>query len=153
MKIKLLTIFVLTLSLMSCKNKTQKNNPNTTETEEVTVDESVKLRLDNGEKWVANKETHIGIKNMDSLIKAFNTDDTKNYFNLGEALSKQTSYVIKNCSMKGEPHDQLHIVLVPMLDEISVLKEAKNNKDASKALENLKTLITKYFIHFKYSKT
>ncbi len=149
MKIKLLTIFVLTLSLMSCKNETQKNNPNTTETEEVTVDESVKLRLDNGEKWVANKETHIGIKNMDSLIKAFNTDDTKNYFDLGEALSKQTSYVIKNCSMKGEPHDQLHIVLVPMLDEISVLKETTDNEERKTAIKNLQKLIDLYFQHFK----
>lgn len=149
MKTKLLTIFVLTLSLMSCKNETQKNNPNTTETEEVTVDESLQLRLDNGEKWVANKETHIGIKNMDSLIKAFNTDDTKNYFDLGEALSKQTSYVIKNCSMKGEPHDQLHIVLVPMLDEISVLKEATDNEERKTTIKNLQKLIDLYFQHFK----
>ena len=68
---------VIVLLFISCKNETQKNNFNTIKAEEATIDESTKLRLDNGKKWLANKETHIGIKNMDSIIKAFNANDVK----------------------------------------------------------------------------
>ncbi|RLD29931.1 MAG: hypothetical protein DRI75_01545 [Bacteroidetes bacterium] len=134
---------------MSCRNETQINNSNTTEAEEVTVDKSTKLSLDNGKKWLANKETHIGIKNMDSLIEAFTANNAKNYFELGEALSKQTSYVIKNCTMKGESHNQLHVVLVPMLDEISVLKDTTDSEERKKIIKNLQKLIEIYFQHFK----
>ncbi len=153
MKTKFILLTVLAALFLSCKNDTKNEIPSSSEKKELNIDESIKLKLNNGQKWIANEETHIGIKNMDSLIKAFNANDAKSYFDLGQALSIQTSFVIKNCTMKGEAHDQLHVVLVPMLDDILVLKETKNNKDASKALENLKTLITKYFIHFRYSKT
>ena len=51
--------------------------------------------------------------------------------------------------MKGEPHDQLHVVLVPMLDEISILKESKDIGEKNKAFQKLKLLIRSYFSHFK----
>lgn len=134
---------------MSCKNETHKNNSNTTKVEEVTVEESIKLKLDNGQKWIANEETHIGIKNMDSIIIAFKSEANKDYILLGEVLSKQTSFVIKNCTMKGEPHDQLHAVLVPMLDEISILRESESKDDSENALGKLESLINDYFNYFK----
>lgn len=147
MNFKLLIIIVL--FFMSCKNETHKNNSNTTKVEEVTVEESIKLKLDNGQKWIANEETHIGIKNMDSIIKAFKSEANKDYILLGGALSKQTSFVIKNCTMKGEPHDQLHEVLVPMLDEISILRESESKDESENALGKLESLIKNYFNYFK----
>ena len=68
-----------------------------------------------------------------SIISNFKSNTTEDYFALGEALSEQTSTIIKKCSMKGEPHNQLHVVLVPMLDEISILKESKNKGASQKA--------------------
>jgi hypothetical protein len=65
------------------------------------------------------------------------------------SLSKQTGYIIKNCTMTGEPHDQLHVVLVPMLDEISVLRETDSDLDAQKALKSLQNLIKTYYNYFK----
>jgi CRISPR/Cas system CSM-associated protein Csm2 small subunit len=51
--------------------------------------------------------------------------------------------------MTGEPHDQLHVVLVPMLDEISIMRESKNDKESENALINLKDLIQAYYEYFK----
>ena len=148
MKTKFILLIVLTFFFMSCKNNTQNDAQNTIENKEVTNEEPAKLRLDNGQKWIANTETHFGIKKMDSIIKAFKSDTNKNYSVLGESLSEQTSFVIKNCSMKGEPHDQLHVVLVPMLDEISILKESNSIDDSENALQKLELLIQDYFTHF-----
>ena len=148
MKTKFILLIVLTFFFMSCKNNTQNDAQNTIENKEVTNEEPAKLRLDNGQKWIANTETHFGIKKMDSIIKTFKSDTNKNYSVLGESLSEQTSFVIKNCSMKGEPHDQLHVVLVPMLDEISILKESNSIDDSENALQKLELLIQDYFTHF-----
>jgi hypothetical protein len=43
--------------------------------------------------------------------------------------------------MTGEPHDQLHVVLAPMLDEISVLRETDSEVSAEIAFTKLKELI------------
>ena len=144
MKTKLLLIFVFVLSITNCKNDTSKNE---TKTEEI-VNEPSLLKLNNGEKWIANIETHDGVTQMNSIIKIFKSGTTKDYAVLGEALSEHTNMIIKKCSMKGEPHDQLHVVLVPMLDEISELKESKIEATSEKALQQLEALTVDYFKHF-----
>ncbi|AUP78989.1 hypothetical protein [Flavivirga eckloniae] len=106
------------------------------------------LVLDKGNPWLVNNETHIGITKMDALIKDFNKSKDKDYVNLGELLSKQTSYIIKKCSIKGKAHDQLHIVVIPMLDEISILKENKETAIKKAALLKLQIYINKYFQYF-----
>lgn len=150
MKTRLLMLCLLTITLVSCKKSTQKpSGEPKIETEEVSLLDTLQLKLNHGEKWIANLETHVGIKNMDSIIKNFANQNTKDYVALGQLLSAQTSFVIKNCSMKGEPHDQLHVVLVPMLDEISILKASESTENAEVALSKLEDLIYNYFSHFK----
>ena len=149
MKIKTLVIIFLFVSFLSCKKETQKSVVTTTETEDISLLDTLTLKLNNGAKWVANNETQIGVFKMDSIIKAFKIDGKDDYLNLGKDLSKQTSFIIKSCNMTGEAHDQLHVVLVPMLDEISTLKEASNSAESERALTELDALIDAYFSHFK----
>ena len=148
MKTKILYLAILTLCLTSCK-KNEKKSIDVTQKIEETVDESTILKLNNGEKWIANPETHIGVSKMDSILNVFKSDTAKDYNTLGESLSKQTSFIIQKCNMKGESHDQLHQVLVPMLDEISIIKESQSQDDKNEALTNLEILIRSYFMHFK----
>ena len=104
------------------------------------------LALNNGKQWVANQETHIGMKRIDSILKTETSIDTKT---LGNVLSKETSYIIKSCNMKGEAHDQLHIVLVPILEEITDLKDEENDTAKAQKIKRLKLLVAKYFEFFK----
>ena len=150
MRLKLLAISILVIFYFGCKKETQKRVSNTIESEETIPSDTLKLKLDNGKKWVVNNETHIGISKMDSVIKAFDDGDKKDYLKLGKDLSIQTSYIIRNCNMQGEAHDQLHVILVPMLNEISILKETNNKQENKKVLKNLEGLIDDYFIHFKF---
>ncbi|WP_347923066.1 hypothetical protein [Pontimicrobium sp. SW4] len=144
MKTQILTFIVFAFLFSSCKNGENKRSNET-----LTNIDLSELRLDNGNKWIVNLETHDGLKNMDAIIKNFKSKTSKEYIVLGETLSKETSVIIKKCSMKGEPHDQLHVVLVPMLDEISTLKETNVNIEAKQvSVEKLDYLIKKYFEHF-----
>ncbi len=149
MKTKILITIILIASFLNCKKETKKSVSNTPETKEISLLDTLTLKLNQGEKWVANNETQIGVFKMDSIIKAFKTDGKDDYLNLGKDLSKQTSFIIKSCNMTGEAHDQLHVVLVPMLDEISTLKEASNSADSKSALTELEALVDAYFSHFK----
>lgn len=146
MKPILYFILVLLITIIGCKKNTKaKDTVKTNQT--VTITDTLPLTLNNNSKWLVNLETDIGVKRMDSIVKQFDARETKNYMELGNSLSNQTNYIIKNCTMTGKSHDQLHVVLVPMLDQISILKTATSS-EASEAHENLKALIQAYFKHF-----
>ncbi|MBT8394307.1 MAG: hypothetical protein HKO81_07025 [Flavobacteriaceae bacterium] len=149
MKPKLLITLLLVISFLSCKKEAKQNVSKTSETEEISLLDTLTLKLDNGKKWVVNDETQIGISKMDSLITAFKSADKKDYSNLGKDLSIQTGYIIRSCNMTGEAHDQLHVVLVPMLDKISTLKESQDTKKSKAALIELEGIVAAYFKHFE----
>ena len=149
LKLKIVIIIFLVVSISSCKKETQQIVSDTSETQEISLLDTLTLKLNSGEKWNANKETQVGIVKMDSIIKSFKVEGNNNYINLGKDLSTQTSYIIQSCNMQGEAHDQLHAVLVPMLDEISTLKESDNIDECKSSLIELEHLIEAYFNHFK----
>ncbi|WP_055442397.1 hypothetical protein [Lacinutrix himadriensis] len=148
MKVKIVIILLLAF-VFGCNTENKKGQTKTKETKEISLLDTLQLRLNHGNKWLANPETQGGVVKMNAMIEAFKTETNKDYNALGKKLAKQTSYIIKNCSMVGEPHDQLHVVLVPMLDEISNLKEAKNNTEGEASLAKLEGLIKDYFLYFK----
>ncbi|MBQ0788653.1 MAG: hypothetical protein KBT69_14240 [Oceanihabitans sp.] len=149
MKIYNTFIVLLLVSAISCKSEVKKGNKNISETEEVTLLDTLQLKMNRGKKWLVNPETQGGVEKMNAIIIAFKSENSKDYNALGKKLAKQTSYIIKNCNMVGEPHDQLHVVLVPMLDEISNLKDAKNKLEGEASLAKLEGLIKDYFVYFK----
>ena len=83
---------------------------------------------------------------LDCILKNNTALDGKT---LGEVLSKQTSYIIKSCDMTGEAHDQLHIVLVPILEEITDIKDIENRSELEEKVTVLQGLIVTYFEYFK----
>ncbi len=134
-----LIIVVMLLSCYSCKNDTTKIETQT----EINLEG---LTLNNTEKWIANEETHIGMRRIDSILKNNTASDGKT---LGNILSKETSYIIKSCDMTGEAHDQLHVVLVPILEEITDIKDLTNPSKLNDKVLHLKGLINTYFKYFK----
>jgi len=148
MRAHILILLIVIISFSACNNKPKSTTPVTEPIENISLLDTLTLKLNNGKKWVANNETQIGMLKMDSIIKAFKSDKTNIYVDLGRNLSKQTSYIIKSCSMTGEAHDQLHVVLVPMLNEISILRKSENTEESKSALRELESLIEVYFDHF-----
>lgn len=147
---RILTSILCLSLLMGCKNKHGHKDDNTVSSVETNSIDTLQLKLDNGKKWLANFETQLGVEKMDSIISSYKVHSTQDYRILGDKLSEQTGYIIKNCTMKGESHDQLHVVLVPMLEQISTLKESENISKLEQAKSNLEVLIDKYKDYFKY---
>lgn len=88
-------------------------------TEEVTENE---LRLDNGKKWKANKETVDGINNMLAIMATPLAEERiVLYVARGEQLLQEFETIVAKCNMTGEAHEQLHHYIFPLKEQIETL--------------------------------
>ncbi len=112
-----------------------------------------KLALNNGAKWAADVPTYDGMKAMRLAITNFSTVHSnatvEEYQTLGSQLGAITKEIISKCSMKGPDHDQLHIVLAPMLANVDIIKNGTNVDKARKNVEELENSLTQFFAHFE----
>ena len=132
----ILAITVLTVTI-SCGNKTKKkqDQPKTQQTEENEHASESVLQLNNGNLWSANSETTDGINKMLTLMNSFTEkENLEAYTTLKQNLEKEFGTIITKCTMKGEPHNQLHNFLIPMKtlfkglesSELTICKESFN---------------------------
>lgn len=103
------------------------------------------VKLDNGEKWIANIETNEGIENMLARVKKEESKETPDYVMLKESIDKEFNVVLEKCTMTGESHDQLHNYLLPLKAKIDKL-DPNSSKEAIEEIENY--LLT-YYDYFK----
>ncbi len=98
--------------------------------------------------WTANKETQTGMEAIKVALEAF--DAAPDYKILQTSVAEQTTFIINNCDMEGEDHEQLHTVLLPILEGMRSLKEEDLSKeDQDKAVLLMRTNNALYFERFK----
>ena len=118
---KKVTTLVLTITafifVVSCGDITRKKQEEskTQKTEEIEHKNDQVLQLNKGNLWEANAETTNGISNMISLMNSFKeTENIEAYATLKQDLETEFGTIITECTMQGEPHNQLHNYLIPM---------------------------------------
>jgi hypothetical protein len=125
---------VLSISLLGCKETKKEETTSTEQTaaehkEDLNGDQNIwmsQIQLDNGSKWNANIETTEGIQAMSSRIAEDESISIKHYKNLASDLNDIKNNIIKECTMEGESHDNLHVFLVPLADKIEALGEVNS---------------------------
>ena len=150
-----ISLTAICLFLFSCSNTSNEKLKQKTETETVTHeehqhnDEMQTIELNNGEKWKvdANMKTHI--RNMEKDIISFSTVGQKDYKSLAEKLQSNIDLLTSNCTMKGKAHDELHKWLLPYIDLVKELSEAKDETEAAKQFENIQTSFTTFNQYFQ----
>ncbi|MBK8416805.1 MAG: hypothetical protein IPL22_21215 [Bacteroidetes bacterium] len=147
-----LTFAVGSLLLYSCGNSTNEKLNNQPEVAEHNDhhhdDESEAIELNNGEKWQvdANMITHI--RNMKNDVVSFAKVEQKITNHYLKNYNQTLIYLLQNCTMKGKAHDELHKWLLPYIDLVKELSEAKNETEATKQFENIQisfTIFNQYF--------
>lgn len=129
---------------VSCKNTTEKKatEEQPQQTEEQHYNEVEELKLNNGNLWEANTETTNGINAMLQLMNNFSeVESPEAYATLKQNLESEFKTIIKECTMTGEAHDQLHVFIVPMRDLFKGLTASD--------LENSKMHFNKLNAHLK----
>lgn len=151
----LYTTILSLLFLTSCagddptEDTTENNSENSTEetiVEDDALDEEVRealegLELNGSDKWKVDASTDAGMRNVQNLVDNFDGVEVKQ---LGKDIKLQLKDITKSCDMKGEDHNQYHIVLAAMMKESKLLKKEKST-DPSK----MQRYLDAYFAHFE----
>ncbi|HRN78953.1 MAG TPA: hypothetical protein PKY29_03770 [Ferruginibacter sp.] len=102
------------------------------------------VQLNNGQKWKANVETTEGIKKMVGIIK--NGMDSKSTPQaMSTPLNEAFQEIIKQCTMEGEAHNQLHHFLKPVQEHLKTFSSSDASIDSVAALVNHLATYHQYF--------
>jgi hypothetical protein len=144
-----LIILVASILLFSCNSQSEKHSEAAEKTEHHHDDESEDIELNNGEKWQvdANMLTHI--RNMGNDVVSFAKVEQKDYKSLSEKLQSNIDLLTSNCTIKGKAHDELHKWLLPYIDLVKELSEAKDETEATKQIENIQISFTTFNQYFQ----
>jgi hypothetical protein len=159
----LIATLLFSIILTSCNDTKKKEN--TTET--IAVEETHKevktdtksntlnnnwitnIKLDGNVKWDANIETTQGVNKMKKSIAEANLKTVEDYHALASLLNNEKNFVIKECTMKGPSHDNLHIFLLPLIDKISLLVETTSIQEGSEITESIIDNLNAYENYFQ----
>ncbi|MBT8385433.1 MAG: hypothetical protein KJO83_06960 [Bacteroidia bacterium] len=106
------------------------------------------IELDNNSKWQANVESTQGVNAMLDLIKKSDLKTIEDYYALGVKLNEEKNTIIKECTMTGPSHDNLHIFLLPLVEKIDYLSTATTKDEASKIMASIIANLNAYKNYF-----
>ena len=167
MKKTLLSIAMMAFILSSCNNNKKEEtatDKNTTEEVEVVSHQNHEthqtsdvlsnnwmneIQTDNGERWAANIETTDGVNDMLKLISESKTETVEDYLSLATKLNERKNTLVKECTMKGSSHDNLHVFLHPLIEKIDVLLEIETTEKGSETLKSIIDNLNAYNAYFK----
>lgn len=144
-------IFVFGMSIMflwSCNNSNETAHRETeNKIEHEQTENSETIELNNGERWLVNKEMKPFILKGEEMVNTYIKEGNSDYKSLAEQVKDQNSQLIKSCTMDGKSHDELHKWLHPHLD---IVKALENEVDATKANEIILKLQHSYQQYHNY---
>ncbi|ADV51190.1 hypothetical protein Celal_3946 [Cellulophaga algicola DSM 14237] len=149
-------LFVITTLTASCKN-TNKKTATDTSTDSTTSQTDAlfetawmnDLSLNNGRKWEANKETTEGVLKMQTLLQSETTHTIEEYVHLAGKLNVVKNEVVKECTMEGASHDNLHLWLYPLIKKIKAFSEVKSLEEALKLKQSIEEHLKVYATYFQ----
>lgn len=161
MKKVIFTVAMLSAILIGCKDNKQNEEKKVSQTElqesKTNEQETVALnnnwleeiQLDQGEKWDANLETTQGVNQMAEIIENHSPKTVEEFQNLASKLNDKKNFIVKECTMKGPSHDNLHIFLHPLIEKIDALSSVKSADQGEDILASINENIKEYYNYFK----
>lgn len=166
MKKTILTTAIISALLIGC-NETKSKSENTDivettegihehEMEEIAAEtHSInnawvnEIKLNNGSKWDANIETTEGVEKMLDIVKSSNKETVEDYHALASDLNDVKNFVVKECTMKGPSHDNLHVFLHPLIEKIDALGKVSTATEGSEVTSSIKENLDGYYTYFQ----
>ncbi|WP_417620121.1 hypothetical protein [Oceanihabitans sediminis] len=107
------------------------------------------ILLNNGSKWQADKTTNEGVQKIQNTINTHTASTLEEFHKLAQQLNDKKNYVVKNCSMEGPSHDNLHVWLHPLIEKINALLKVETVEDASRLEKSIKENVNAYSTYFQ----
>ncbi|MEN8247623.1 MAG: hypothetical protein ABFS32_01720 [Bacteroidota bacterium] len=156
MKLKNLTIIAFSLLAVSCGNShnhEHSEQADTQQSNDIKKTTEIKISLNEGKKWDADFSTFTGMQRLENALdhfdEVFASPSIEDYKKLGKSLASINKDIISQCKMEGEDHEQLHILLAPMLTNVDVIQNSNDEVEVKKNITALSFSIEKFFEHFE----
>ena len=108
------------------------------------------LHLNDGKKWKANEETTASINRMFEIAKIdIEEGRLSHYAAMGERLNIEIETLFKECTMKGEEHNQLHLYIVPLIDKFGSLEFVSDEDEAMILQKDILKDLNNYHNYFE----
>jgi hypothetical protein len=107
------------------------------------------IQNDNGAKWQADTPTNKGVQQLQNTINTQIASTLEDYHKLAKQLNDEKNFVVKNCTMEGPSHNNLHIWLHPLIEKIDALLKIDNVDDAANLTESIEENINGYYTYFQ----
>lgn len=152
MKISQILTLLFGILIIGC-NETAEKTPGTT-AEKHTVqkqqlsDWKADIELDGGSKWIANPETTEGIEKMQQLVENSAPATPEDFRSLGDQLNDEKNLLLKQCTMKGSAHNNLHIYLQPLMGRIGELQEVESAERGKELIAEIQEHLKAYYNYF-----
>lgn len=153
MKTKIIFLMILALSFINCKQAVKEDTKSPGKTasgseQKLNTNWVEEMSLNNGTKWEANLETTTGIADMAKLVAETKTISVEDYRNLGNGLNEVKNNIVKECTMTGASHDNLHVFLHPLIQKIELLQKTDDTETAAKIKESINGHLKSYYTYF-----
>ena len=107
------------------------------------------IKLNNGKKWKVDENMMMHIRNMEKDVATFSKEESTDYNKLAEKLEGNIELLTSNCTMEGRAHDELHKWLVPYMDLVTNLSNAKNEQEGKKHFKAIKESFVTFNTYFQ----
>lgn len=146
------TILIATF-LYGCTDTTEQETSDTTQattkTEEHKHMHSDDIVLNDGKKWVVDKDMIVYIRNMENDVTSFNNVGGADYKQLAKKLNDNIDLLTSNCTMEGQAHDELHKWLIPYMTMVEEFSEANQDDDTTEKIEELRSSFKTFNQYFE----
>lgn len=163
MKKIILTAIVLSAVITGCKESRQQEGGTSGAVEVVHQDQAEhsgeatalnnawvnEIRLNDGKKWEANLETTQGVESMLELLKTSDPKSVEDYHHLAADLNDEKDFVVRECTMEGPSHDNLHVFLHPLIEKIDALSKVSTGGEGADLTAGIKENLDGYYAYFK----
>lgn len=110
------------------------------------------LKLDEDKKWKSDASTFEGVQSIDLMVQAFNEQHDHNvegYHQLSKDISGRLKQLFKECTMEGEAHDQLHIVVHAISEDAKSLSEVKDDQQGHQLVDQTSAHVNLFYEYFE----
>jgi hypothetical protein len=107
------------------------------------------LQLNAGSKWKINDEMKAPLNDISTELSAPKPESLEAYHAMAERLTKHTDRLIAGCTMEGPAHEALHQWLMPFIDSVKALGDAKTEHEASEKLGEVKASMETFHAYFE----
>ncbi len=142
--IRIFQIAFVILSTVACNNNQQKQT-----VQEIDTKTESSISLNNGNKWLVNKEMTPFIKASEELLMEYLTGNNNDFKGLAKVLKENNNKLITSCTMKGKSHDELHKWLHPHLELVKELETSKSQKNTKEIIEQMKVSFQMFNTYFQ----